>query len=114
MGDDNMNCNYNVVGINAQFGYKSDDNNFDCDNKCDKKEMLKEIQSLYFAVTELALYLNTHPTDEKALCLHKNYANKLKDIKEKYEKTFGPLSICTPCDKWKWLKNPWPWERSEI
>ena len=112
MNNDNLNCNYDVTGINAQFGYRP--SNYNKDDNCSKEELLKEIQSLYFAITELALYLNTHPTDEKALCLHQEYANKLKDLKEKYTRAFGPLSIYCPCDKWKWLNNPWPWERSEM
>ena len=112
MDNDNLNCSYDVTGINAQFGYTP--YNYDEDNDCSRSELLSKIQSLYFAITELALYLNTHPTDKKALCLHKDYANKLKDLKEKYAKVFGPLSIYCPCDKWKWLDNPWPWERSEM
>lgn len=112
MCEDDLNCNFDVTGINAQFGY-----NPTCSNNtinCSKEELLKEIQSLYFAITDLALYLNTHPTDEKALCLHQEYSNRLKDLKDKYQRAFGPLSIYYPCNKWKWLNNPWPWERSEI
>lgn len=112
MCEDDLNCNYDVTGINAQFGY----NPTNCNNNitCSKEDLLNEIQSLYFAITELGLFLNTHPTDEKALCLHQEYANKLKDATEKYERAFGPLSIYYPCNKWKWLNNPWPWERSEM
>ncbi len=112
MDNDNLNCTYDVTGINAQFGYKPQNTNQLGDYS--KEDLLNKIQSLYFAITELALYLNTHPTDEKALRLHQEYANTLNDLKEKYTMAFGPLSICCPCDEWKWLSNPWPWERSEI
>ena len=112
MENDESNCNYNVTGINAQFGYNAQNNS--CDKKYKKNELLKEIQQLFFAITELALYLNTHPTDEKALCLHKEYSNKLEKLKEIYQNAFGPLTIYHPGDKWKWLSNPWPWERSEM
>lgn len=112
MENDNLNCNYDVTGINAQFGYMP--SNLDKNENYTKKDLLNKIQSLYFAITELSLYLNTHPTDEKALCLHQEYANELNDLKEKYTMAFGPLSIYCPCDKWKWLNNPWPWERSEV
>ena len=75
------------------------------------KEMLDEIRALSFAVVELAEYLDTHTDDRRALALHKEYANKLNDLKDKYQRVFGPLSIYYPCNKWRWLEGPWPWER---
>ena len=74
------------------------------------KEMLKKINCLKFAVVELALYLDTHPDDKKALCLHNKYSKDLKEICDKYQKVYGPLSIEYPCNKWRWLEEPWPWE----
>lgn len=80
-------------------------------NKSTKDEMLQEIRSLDFAVTDLAEYLDTHPCDEKALCLHNEYATKLREIKDKYQRTFNPLTYKYPCNKWNWINQPWPWER---
>lgn len=77
---------------------------------CQKDEMFKELKCLNFSINELALYLDTHPDDEKALCLHRRYCKEYKDLKEKYEKMYGPLSIYFPCNKWRWLEEPWPWE----
>ena len=34
-----------------------------------KEELLQNIRCLEFAINELALYLDTHPEDRKALCL---------------------------------------------
>lgn len=81
----------------------------DCEQK---EEMLQEIRSQGFAITELCLYLDTHPEDQKALCLHRKYARRLKDLEDKYQKVYGPLTINFPCNKWRWLEEPWPWERS--
>ena len=50
-----------------------------------RADMLNSIKSLNFAVIELGLYLNTHPDDERALCLHREYCRQLKDIKDKYQ-----------------------------
>lgn len=86
-----------------------------CDNKMDtREEMMKKIKCLDFAIIELALYLDTHPEDKKALCLHNAYCNEVKDLKDKYQKVYGPLTINYPCNKWRWLENPWPWERGNI
>ena len=85
--------------------------NDEMNNSCDMRtEMMEQIKSLNFAIIELSLYLNTHPDDEKALALHKKYAKELKELKDKYQKVYGPLTIYYPCNKWRWLEEPWPWE----
>lgn len=82
-----------------------------CHGNDDTREaLMMKIKSYNFAVIELALYLNTHPDDERALCLHNSYTKTLKDLKDKYQKVYGPLSIYYPCNKWRWLEEPWPWE----
>lgn len=75
-----------------------------------REEMITKIKELNFAVIELGLYLDTHPEDEKALCLHRRYAKELKELKDKYQKVYGPLTINYPCNKWRWIEEPWPWE----
>ena len=121
-------CQYRPQGINAAFGYNTisnmaDDLNCNCENNTNeclqnrneiREKMMKEIKSLNFAIIELAEYLDTHPNDRKALCLHREYCNQLEDVKNKYQKVFGPLSIYYPCNKWRWLEEPWPWERSDF
>ena len=82
-------------------------NTVDC---CLKEEMSQQIMSYDFAITELALYLDTHVDDEKALCLHRKYCKEVKELKDKYQKVFGPLTINYPCNKWRWIEETWPWE----
>ncbi len=83
-------------------------------NLCPRQEMLNAIKSYRFAVIELGLYLDTHSNDTRALCLHRQYANELKDLCDKYQKVYGPLTIEYPCNKWRWLEGPWPWEGGNI
>ena len=78
-----------------------------------ENELLKQIQEYQFAITDLALYLDTHPTDKKALCLHKKYCNELESLRDMYQRAYGPLTITYPCNKWRWLEEPWPWEGGE-
>ena len=95
----NMNCSCNC-----------DENmDLDCQNET-RAEMLNKIKCMQFAIVELAQYLDTHPDDEKALCLHNKYCRELKDLEDKYQKVYGPLTINYPCNKWRWLEGPWPWE----
>ena len=43
-------------------------NNYDCEDMR-QEEMLCKIKEYQFSIIELGLYLDTHPEDEKALCL---------------------------------------------
>lgn len=82
-------------------------NNMPEQDNCQQEQMLMQIRELNFAVVELGLYLNTHPEDQRALCLHRKYTKELKDLMDKYQKVYGPLSIYYPCNKWRWLEEPW-------
>ena len=76
-----------------------------------RREMLMRIKEYDFALDELNLYLDTHPDDAKALCLHNNYSRILKDLETQYQRVYGPLTANYPCRKWRWIEEPWPWER---
>jgi len=119
--DENRNCGCcctpKTMPVIPTYSYEFANN--EPDDSCDKKEMLRDemleqIRCLKFAIVDISEYLNTHPDDNKALCLHKEYCKKLKDLKEKYQKVYGPLSIYFPCNKWRWLEEPWPWERGSF
>ena len=99
--EDNRDC---VCNNNSNINYDKEN----CNNR---REMINEIRSLEFAITELALYLDTHSTDKKALCLHRRYCKECQGLKDKYQKVYGPLTINYPCNKWRWIEEPWPWER---
>lgn len=83
-------------------------------NNQSREEMLNELRALKFSIIELGLYLNTHPCDQEAICMHKEYANKYKKLADQYQKMYGPLTIMFPCNKWRWLEEPWPWERGNF
>ena len=103
----NCRCNNDVMYVN----YSND--NCEC-NETERREMNRQIKCYSFAVTDLALYLDTHPDDEKALCLHNKYSKELKELKDAYQKVYGPLTYYYPCNKWRWLEEPWPWERGNF
>ena len=122
----NCNCDYSMSNNDNQTMMSNLTNttctcNSNCDCECERtvdcdarREMLQEIRCLEFAINEFALYLDTHPDDQKALCLHRKYCKEVKDLKDKYQKVFGPLTINFPCNKWRWLEEPWPWERGNF
>ena len=84
-------------------------NTMDCECKeTIRRDMMMQLRAYYFSINDLALYLDTHPDDEKALCLHREYAKKARELSDKYQKMYGPLTISYPCKKWRWLEEPWP------
>ena len=107
--EENRNCNCN--NMNSMPSMNNNDNNENMNMECNiREEMLHQIMAYDFAINELALYLDTHNEDEKALCLHNRYCKIAKDLKDKYQKVYGPLTIEYPCNKWRWIEEPWPWE----
>ena len=109
---ENRDCSCNSMNDNMNNNNMNqvEERRIDCQ---EKEEMLQNIRCLEFAITELGLYLDTHPEDQKALCLHRKYSNELKTMKDAYQKVYGPLTIKFPCNKWRWLEEPWPWEGGE-
>ncbi len=116
--DTMMNSNlsgFTTAALNNNWVMDDVSNTSDMCNSCDsqnatREEMLHQIKCLSFAIQELALYLDTHPDDEKALCLHNKYCREYRELTDKYQKVYGPLTIHFPCNKWRWLEEPWPWE----
>ena len=104
-------CTPNIPMYSYEFNNVGSNEDTCEDKKETRTEMLDKIRSLSFAIVELAEYLDTHPDDRKAIAMHKEYANKLHDLKNKYQMMYGPLDIYFPCNKWRWLEGPWPWER---
>lgn len=76
-----------------------------------RDEIINKIKQYKFNIVDLAQYLDTHPDDQRALRMHRDYCNKYKNLCDQYQKIYGPLTIMFPCNKWRWLEEPWPWER---
>ena len=78
-----------------------------------RKELMMKIMEYKFAINDMTLFLDTNPCNQKALKKHNEYVKEYKELKEKYEAKYGPLSIDTEVDSWdKWVYETWPWERS--
>lgn len=77
----------------------------------EQKKLFRQIQVFSFAVYEAALYLDGHPCDKKAIEYYDKYNKKLLELRDRYEKNYGPMTINGNFDcKWKWTDSPWPWE----
>lgn len=77
----------------------------------EQKMLLKEIMEYSFALVETALYLDTHPYDDKALRLHNDYSRKYHELISMYHAKYGPIrnDQMSGCP-WAYINGPWPWE----
>lgn len=79
-----------------------------------QKNLLKKIQEVGFALTDLNLYLDVHPECTQALELFKNLASSLKSMKSDYANKYGPLYAVDSesVEEFEWVKDGyrWPWQ----
>ncbi len=71
------------------------------------------INEVSFAVTEITLYLDTHPDDEDALAFFYHYNEERKKALALYSSNYSPLTLNMAQqedDYWRWATEPWPWE----
>ena len=79
----------------------------------DRQRLILEVQKYNFAMWDLNLYLNTHPTDRNTMIIFNQYRDAYKKVKEEYENKYGALCVGntdTSSGYWSWNKSPWPWE----
>lgn len=78
-----------------------------------REKLIREVMAADFTSYDLALYLDTHPNDMRALALFRNNAQRARMLRENYERLYGPLVAQSPRDSygWLWATTPWPWEK---
>ncbi len=77
----------------------------------DRDMMLKKIGTLKFAVTDIDLFLDTHPGDSQTLKMREEYQRQLEPLVKQFEEKYGPLTKCeNDANTWAWVKDPWPWD----
>lgn len=78
----------------------------------EREELLNCIDTTSFAIDDVALYLDTHPTDKVALDYYEKVNALRKEAIKNYTTYFGPLTIddVNTTNNWSWVEEPWPWE----
>ncbi len=78
----------------------------------DQEKLFRDIQIVSFALDDVKLFLDTHPTDAEALHYFRYYRELLQTMRENYQEKFGPLTaLATKAENmWTWVEGPWPWE----
>ena len=91
-----------------------------CNNRCNtqrppsRAQMMNYINEVSFAISDILLFLDTHPCDQEALAFYRENAKKRNEALKEFAKYYGPLTIDTAVDSdsdsWEWVNQPWPWE----
>ena len=81
-------------------------------NKNERKVTpLSHLQTISFAIQELALYLDTHRDDAEALEMYREFQKMYDQEITAYEAKYGPLNHNSHTSgPYQWLDDPWPWE----
>lgn len=79
-----------------------------------RRTLLSRIKQYDFSLKELNLYLDTHPTCQRALAMFAKYKKLREQAIAEFNAKFGPLTPeqNTDLERWDWIADPWPWERS--
>lgn len=82
-------------------------------SRSEKEDLLNQIRMYKFAATDLSFYLDINPKNNSNLInMYNYYITKTKELMDKYEKTYGPLTCSSimPTNDFVWNNSPWPWE----
>ncbi len=76
-----------------------------------ENELMKRVYETGFALDDVQLFLDTHPTDQEAMKYYFFAQKANQQAINAYEQVYGPLmSNRVNSENWSWIKNPWPWE----
>ncbi|GHV25015.1 spore coat protein CotJB [Clostridia bacterium] len=80
----------------------------------DREKMMRRIASTDFAITELHLFLDTHPEADDMRQKLNYYKEKSETLKQEFEEKYGSLTKNQDIDNnWTWISDPWPWDNEE-
>lgn len=79
-------------------------------NDASCEELMRAIMEADFMATDLKLYLDIHPDDEKALELYRDAVRQYKACKATFEDTFYPLTATSAGrdGTWDWIDGTFP------
>ena len=81
----------------------------------DREMLLKKIGTCKFAVTDIDLFLDTHPDCAAALARRRALRGALSSAAAAYAEKYGPLTAAAADGDrpWRWVEGPWPWEDAD-
>ncbi len=77
-----------------------------------EEKKLHDIGIADFVLTDLMLYLDTHPSDQKAMEYFNHYARIKTQMEREFAREHYPLrkDLAESSRDWRWGSAPLPWE----
>jgi len=78
----------------------------------EKEQLLRDIGIAGFVLTELTLYLDTHPRDRRAMEYFNHYNRLQHQMEKEFSQKYYPLNLrwAESNKEWRWGAAPLPWE----
>jgi spore coat protein JB len=79
----------------------------------EREALLDKVREYGFAMTDLDLYLDTHPDDTEKIKAYNQFSVMEEQAKKEFETRYGPLTLDSETLNsypWAWIACPWPWE----
>ena len=78
----------------------------------ERNQLLYHISVLDFTMIDLGLFLDTHPSDRRALDYYNHYAQMKRQLCREFSKKYYPLTMAEAdgVKAWDWGDAPLPWE----
>ena len=85
------------------------------DKQMAKEKLKNRLRALDFALIEVGLFLDTHPTNAKALACFNKLNGERQLIYDEYTEKYGPIKMTDShaVNSWDWVESPWPWEMED-
>ena len=78
----------------------------------EKEMLMRKIATVDFAITDLQIFLNTHPRNSEIADKLAEYQKKSAALQKQYEKKYGQITAKAEENEnsWQWINSTWPWE----
>ena len=110
-----------VDRYSARMGFRGNmgNSNSSCSRGCgcggntnDCKKLMRELQTVEFALVDTVLYIDAYPCSSEALAYYHKLRQERMEILSKMAHCNTPLTNLdnTSENSWDWTNAPWPWE----
>jgi spore coat protein JB len=84
--------------------------------KSEREKLLLEVLEYSFAIVDLNLYLDLHPSDTTYLQKFAEIVQNSVEKEMEYVRKYGPLEVIDSdnLQQFNWIDNPWPWEKGGL
>lgn len=80
----------------------------------ERNRLLRRLATFDFAVTELHLFLDTHPNNKEIQQKLDSYMAKAAILRKEFEEKYGPITVRQQDgNNYGWISDPWPWNLDE-